>query len=298
MKTKGLVLALSFLLVACSPDSDNSEDSGDVGNGDSGNGNGSTSGSLVITAENQDAIITRTVRDFATNDDVKDPFKTFSGTLVTNDTVGSKTLMDRVTETIHCDSGTASVTTEGNDVGTGSEPINGSSSFNATYNDCMISSAAESFSMSMHMNGSMAASMEWTGYEAASNTFDTFALTITMDSFYFSIDQNGETTTMEQDFSMAMELAGNTITQTFSGTTAMEDLGDGYLAVETATPITINYDDSPAYPTSGEVIVSGGDDSSIKYTVVAGGIEVTVNGGQARLYTWSEIENMSGSPVQ
>lgn len=297
MKAKGLVLALSFLLVACSPDSDNSESNGDDGNGDSGSGNGSTSGSLVITAENQDAIITRTMRDFATDDDVKDPFQTFSGTLVTNDRSGSKTLVDRVTETIHCDSGTASVTTEGDDIGTGTEPSSGASSFNATYNDCMISSSGEGFSMSMHMNGSMAANMEWTGYEAASNTFDTFALTITMDNFYFSMTQNGETTTMEQDFSMTMELAGNTITQTFSGTTAMEDLGDGHLAVETTTPITINYDDNPAYPTSGEVIVSGGDGTSIKYTVVAGGVEVAVNGGQAELYTWTEIENMSTTPM-
>lgn len=49
-----------------------------------------------------------------------------------------------------------------------------------------------------------------------------------------------------------------------------------------------------AYPTSGGIVVIGGEDKKVVYSIVADGIEVSLHSGQAELVSWSEVESKDG----
>jgi hypothetical protein len=56
----------------------------------------------------------------------------------------------------------------------------------------------------------------------------------------------------------------------------------------TTTPITLTQADT--YPSAGAWRIEGSENTYMIATVVANGIEVSANGGQAELITWSELE--------
>lgn len=290
MNTKMYLAVLPFLLAACSPDSTKPRA------GQETDGYGSVFGSMPIHEDNQDALVAKTIVSLAIDDDLRDPFGSYTSKLFTHDSTNGKPLSALVPRAVHCDSGSAAITTSGEDIGTGIEPVDGFSSFTARYNDCVLTSRTDGGTqISTHIDGTLEASIEWSGYRGDGNTFDSYILKVLKSSFYMSSDHNGARFAMESDTSSVLELSDNTVTLSYTGTEKLEDLGDGNLAVESITPVTAHYSVTPAHPFSGEVLVSGGGDSSIRYTVVSGGVEVSVNGGQAALYPWAEIRSMPGA---
>lgn len=292
MNVKMYLAVLPFLLAACSPD--NSKNRA----GQETDGYGSSFGSMLIHENNQDAVVAKTIVSLAIDDDLRNPFGSYTSKLFTHDSTNGKPLSALVSRAVHCDSGSATITTSGEDIGTGIEPVNGSSSFSARYNDCMLTSRTDGGAqISTHIDGTLEASIEWTGYQGDGNTFDSYILKVSKSSFYISSNHNGASFAMESDTSSVLELSGDTVTLTYTGTEKPEGLGDGNLAVESITPVAAHYDVMPAHPFSGEVLVSGGGDSSVRYTVVSGGVEVSVNGSQAALYPWAEIRSMPGAVI-
>ena len=285
-----LALALPMALIGCSPDDNN----GDDGGGSGGGGN-DTTGTATITDSNAQAMVERTLPNFDLSDTVNDPFDEFSNMLITGPDdrdAGRTGLSARLQDSVACDTGSASVTTSGQDIGSGTPPADGSASFEVRYNDCVISQSSQSAQISMHMNGTISADFSWTGYDSGMNTFSSYSIDLSMDKLYMEMAINGQSTVLEADYTMKYSLNGTTLTHEFQGSAGFGDLTDGSVSVRTTTPITVDTSTVPARPQSGEIVLNGGNGTSITLTVVANGVEVSVNGGQAELYTWSEVESM------
>lgn len=277
---KWLVLPiLPFTLMACAPDSD--------GGGDANQGS-----KLVIDANNKDAMIQQALPRVAIDDTFDDPFTEFQGFLLTGDDASSKSLSARAQDSVNCDSGSATVTANTADIDASVTPENGSASFSASYNSCVFSSTSPDFSFSMTIDGSISANLEWTGYQSGSEEFDTVSMDVDIDNFSYLINMNGEEAAFEMDFAASMSFDDPIATYSYSGTFGVDGAGEGVVSISTVSPMTVDTSQVPAYPSSGEVVMNGGNGSSIRYTVVPDGVEVSVNGGQAELYTWKEIETM------
>lgn len=133
----------------------------------------------------------------------------------------------------------------------------------------------------MTQDGGMSMSFTWTGY--SDYEFDTVTSRVTFDDFSAS-DSEGE---VYVDGWMQIGLATDTYTFSWDITSSAPGLG-GVISSKTTTDFTQGYNDW--YPTQGAFRVDGADDSYLTATVVANGYEVSVNGGQATLYTWAEID--------
>lgn len=273
---------LPLALVACSPESDSNGDGDDENN----------SSQLVIDSENKDLLVNQALSDFAVQDSFDDPFTEFSDLLIDGGDTGSRSSISaRLQESVNCDSGSASVTANTSDIDTQPFPPNGNASFDASYNNCNFSESGQGYTFSMTIDGSMAASLDWTGYDSGSKDFDTYNMVIDIDDFSFVMNSNGQEFSFEMDFDASFALDNSIATYSYSGSFGIDDAGNGKVSIETLTPFVVDTSSS-SYPTSGEALMNGGNGTSIRYTVVSNGIEVSVNGGQAELYEWSEIENM------
>lgn len=284
-KYLALALATPLALTACSPDS---------GGGD---GDSSASGDLVIDSTNREVIINQSLSQFATTDELlTNPADGFSDFLITGDDSSSRTadpraIIARIQETIACDTGSASVTANTADVDSEPLPASGSASFEAIYYSCTFESSDENFSFLMTIDGEMSASLNWTGYvDGNPGQFDTFNMAYDVDEFSFVLDINGEKSSFEIDFEASLSFDDPTASYSYSGSFEIEEAGDGFVDVRTINPIVMNINNTR--PTSGKVIMEGGGGTSITYTVVANGIEVSVNGGQSALYEWDDIDSL------
>jgi hypothetical protein len=143
----------------------------------------------------------------------------------------------------------------------------------------------------MTIDGEMSASLNWTGYvDGNPGQFDTFNMAYDVDEFSFVLDINGEKSSFEIDFEASLSFDDPTASYSYSGSFEIEEAGDGFVDVRTINPIVMNINNTR--PTSGKVIMEGGGGTSITYTVVANGIEVSVNGGQSALYEWDDIDSL------
>lgn len=283
-KYLALALATPLALTACSPDS---------GGGD---GDSNASGDLVISSTNREVIINQSLSQFATTDELlTNPADGFSDFLITGDDSSSRTadpraIIARIQETIACDTGSASVTANTANVDSEPLPASGSASFEANYNNCTFSSSEEGFNFLMTIDGGMSASLEWTGYvDGDPGQFDTFNMAYDVDEFSFVLDINGEKSSFEIDFEASLSFDNPTASYSYSGSFEIDEAGDGSIGVRTIDPIVMEIN---ARPKSGKVIMEGGGGTSITYTVEADGIDVSVNGGQAKLYVWSDIDSL------
>lgn len=287
-KYLALALATPFVFAACSPDK---------GSSASNSGGGSnTPSDLTISSANSAVIINRGLSEFATTDDfLSNPIDGLSGFLLTgfdsdNEKSFSRTIATRMQEAVNCDSGSATVTSNFTDVETSPPPATGNSSFEANYNNCTFSSSGEGFSFLMKIDGKMSASLGWTGYDSIEGSFDTFDLAYDIDQFTFDMDINGTSMSFEMDFSTTLAFNDPNASYSFTGSFAIDEAGEGFIDVQTLNPIVMNINN--AHPTSGKVVMNGGGNTSISYTVVTNGISVSVNGGAADLYTWDEIDEL------
>jgi hypothetical protein len=281
-KYLALALATPLIFTACSPSSEKGSDGGSK-----------TPSNLQINATNSEVIIRASLSEFATTDEfLSNPAESFTGLIITGDDSSTKmadprAIVARIQETIACDTGSASVTANTADVDTAPLPASGNSSFEANYNNCTFISNAEGFNFSMAINGRISASFVWTGYTAP-DTFDTFDISYDVDKFSLAIDVNGNKNSFEIDFNTSLSFDDPNASYSFAGSFEIDEAGGGFVDVQTVNPILMDINNTR--PSSGKVVMNGAGNSSISYTVVANGIEVSVNGGQAKLHTWADID--------
>lgn len=279
MKYRLLSLCLPFALIACSPDD--------------GEGGDSSSDPLVIDESNKSMLIDTALGNFSGEGSYDDPFSGFSGLLIDDPTGSSsgqsRSLSERASETVNCHSGSASVTTSGFDVGSGTPPADGSASFSANYNDCNFSESNETYSFSMTIDGSISADLQWTGYDSGTDSFDSYSMSMNIDDFSFVMNSNGDEVSFAMDFesSVSKPAGSNTVTYSYDGTFGVPP--EGYVEIDTITPITVDLSLPEPKPISGEVVFRGDNNTSIRYTVVSNGIEVSVNEGPGEVKEWDEI---------
>ncbi|MCH8532591.1 MAG: hypothetical protein LAT65_17200 [Saccharospirillum sp.] len=195
-------------------------------------------------------------------------------------------------ETYDCDSGTEVYKVTGTGISEeGDISPSGNVTFEITSNNCREEWWEGEYDIS---NGTIRFTLSWTGYNDVTDTFSSlnFSIKAINSSLYEYIDD--ELDYFEEfDGEMVSSLSGTNYTNTLDIFFRGSDLGGEGVAAETLTAITGSTDND--HPTAGQWIVRGGGGTTAQYTIEPDGIEVSVNGGQAELITWAEIDANYGS---
>ncbi|GGX52789.1 hypothetical protein [Saccharospirillum salsuginis] len=189
-------------------------------------------------------------------------------------------------EQSRCTDGLMTLVLESNDFDTSTNAFqaSGQSSLGVIYEACNMRLSSDNYIL---FDGVLSYQMTWDGYSTAEDSVDNLLMTHRFDSVSFT-NVNGDET--EDSF-----IAGWTETkldplktvQTMSLIVSESSLDDQYVKLETTTDIVYNHGDG--YPSTGAVSVTGGNDTHAEYTIVANGVEVSVNGAQPVLVTWSDF---------
>lgn len=136
-------------------------------------------------------------------------------------------------------------------------------------------------------DGTTELSMTWSGYDGF-DSFDSLSVSVRFDEVTYQEYEDGVLYYSESiDGAISASISGNEsrVQIALSGTSS--DLNNQTITMETTTPIKQRLSDD--YPYQGVVEVKGGGGTSVVYTVVANGVEISLNGGQPALVTWNEI---------
>ncbi|WP_189607974.1 hypothetical protein [Saccharospirillum salsuginis] len=281
--TTGIALVASLALVGC-----NSSDSG------SGGGGGSSSVSLksptfIITESNRDSVDS-VAYSYAGNVDATDQLDdTTSRALSLGEDQISRALQPREiaarfneSETEACfDSGSVTYSASGSGINenTGEMQSSGSMKVSMDFNQCKSTYSFD--------DGLISISMSWSGYDGY-NSFDTLSLNITFNDYTSkSYYGDGSLDTSESIHGyMDMSLANDETSASLGLSISSSEIDNKVINIETTSPIKQRGSD---YPYTGTIVVTGGDNTTVTYTVVSNGVEVSLNGGQAELITWSDM---------
>lgn len=136
-------------------------------------------------------------------------------------------------------------------------------------------------------DGTTKLEMTWSGYDGF-ESFDSLTVTVRFDDVTY---QEYFSDVLEYsdiiDGAVSASITGNEsrVQIALSGTSS--ELNNQTITMETTTPIKQRLSDM--YPYQGVVEVKGGGGTSVVYTVVANGVEISLNGGQPVLVLWSDI---------
>ncbi len=195
------------------------------------------------------------------------------------------------TEEIDCTtgSGTASGTVTGIDENGEAEP-DGSMSVTMTYETCTQEESEDDYSA---YHGTVNLDIDWTGFNVSTETFDSLSMTASFDNYHEKVVVGGEVESESTvDGSLTLSATQLEYRASFSLVMSSPEIDNKVIAMETTSDIVRGVSDT--YPTSGEIVVTGGEDTQAVYTIVSNGVEVSLNGAQAELITWSEIESGEG----
>lgn len=199
-------------------------------------------------------------------------------------------LSARISESgsLACDSGSFSYSINGDGVNDdGSFSTNGDVSISLTANNCRSDYGNGWYDLE---NGEASISLNWSGYNGY-DTFDSLTAMVLFDDFsYEEYDDIGLINYEEIDGGVKASISGNESSVEIALSTSSSDLNNQIITIETTTPLKQRLSDY--YPYQGVVRVNGGNGTSVVYTVVSEGVEVSLNGGQPELVTWSEIEQL------
>jgi len=153
-------------------------------------------------------------------------------------------------------------------------PASGSMEFSVAANNCVESDGTT--------DGTTKIAMSWSGFDGTTS-FDSLSskisfkdLTITDESGEGYMDGDIEATVTNDSVSMSWDIF----------MTGPETGGKG---IHTFTTTDLTGQSSDGFLSAGAWRVEGGEDTFIAATVVANGVEVVTNGGQAELHTWAEL---------
>ncbi len=182
-------------------------------------------------------------------------------------------------------SGTVSYSVNGNGINDdGSFKSSGSASISLTSNNCTYD-----FGSGYEVeNGGISISLSWSGYNG-NDSFNSIAATVLFDELsYEEYGIDDELIYSDNvDGGIKASLANNESSVQIALSLSSSDINNQVITIETTT--TVKQRSSDLYPYQGVVEVKGGNGTSIVYTVVANGVEVSLNGGQPELVTWNEI---------
>ncbi len=183
-------------------------------------------------------------------------------------------------------SGTNTGTVTGIDEDTGEIEASGSISAESTYEDCKLESSTGYYFL---QDGTVNMDIEWSGYSAASETFESLSVSVGFETYYSQEVAAGDTVAESTIDGRLTQSANSTeYRASFDISMSAPEIDNKVIAMETTSDIVQGVSDT--YPTSGAFIVHGGEGTQAVYTIVANGIEVSLNGEQAELITWAEIE--------
>lgn len=142
-------------------------------------------------------------------------------------------------------------------------------------------------------NGTLRFTISWSGYNSATESFSSLEFAIrAINSSYYEYFQ-GELDYFEEfDGEIKSTLSGSNYSNTMDVFFRGSELDGKGIKAETLTAITGSIDND--HPSAGQWIIRGGGGTTARYTVVANGIEVSVNDGQAELLTWEYIDDNYG----
>lgn len=154
-------------------------------------------------------------------------------------------------------------------------PASGQLSISTTFNNCDDGWETT--------DGGMSVSMSWSGYNDAEESFA--SLTVGIDFDDLQVNEDSESSKLDGE--MDLSIGSTAMSFSWDLYAAGTEFGGQALRTRTVQAISIGLDDQ--YPSSGLIRVEGADDTYAEAKVVANGYEISVNGGQATLYTWDEI---------
>ncbi len=191
------------------------------------------------------------------------------------------------TETINCSSGSITINVSGSGIDENTGDMSSSGSLKMTFDvaDCSESTYDGSFSE----DGVIGISMSWAGYDGY-DSFDSLSLSFTFNEYVStSFDGNGSEIARELVHgSMSASLSNDETSMSMGLSLSSSEIDNKIINIETSS--AIKQRNSDYYPYTGTLIVSGGNDTKVTYTIVANGVEVSLNGGQAELISWSEMD--------
>jgi len=137
-------------------------------------------------------------------------------------------------------------------------------------------------------DGLISMSMTWSGYNGY-DSFDSLSLNLTFND-YISKSYYGDGSLDSSELIhgyMDMSLNNDVTSASLGLSITSSEIDNKVINIETTSPIKQRSSDD--YPYTGAMVVSGGDSTKVSYTVVSNGVEVSLNGGQAELITWSDM---------
>ncbi|EAR07359.1 hypothetical protein [Reinekea blandensis] len=167
---------------------------------------------------------------------------------------------------------TLSATVPDSYANTGDLPTSGQMSVSTTFNNC-----DDGWEVT---DGGMSVSMSWSGYNESNDTYN--SLTVGIDFDDFKVTADGETSKIDG----GLDISTGSTSQSVSWDLYSQFNGQ---TLRTSTPQAISIGLNDTYPSAGVIRVEGADDTFAEAKIVPNGYEVTVNGGQATLYTWDQF---------
>lgn len=276
-----LLAFTTLLLAACNTGGSAQDDGNGMGSGNGGSIDTTTK--LEITASNKDALLDRLLEDFADQAPADDPFSPLES--IDEGETGAEPKLGSTI--IQCTTGTAEVTRTGVDVYATTVATEGQAAVVTNYDNCIFDLSAQGFEIISEFDGTERREMSWTGFDGS--YFDSYTIHSSFESFYFkeSTNQSSSQFMAERDTTKVLE--NYKITISHFGWVAFPDIGEGRLDVSTDEPIIIDTATGDNNPDTGSLTFSGANNSQIVFTIVANGVQVTVNNGQPTLHEWSDI---------
>jgi len=243
-----------------------------------------------ITASNRKAI-DRQVQVYIKYSDVMDLFDSSeNGFAVVSEeprTERMTSTREKVTHELSvCDEGLITLAFESEDFNesTGAFEASGQYSAEMIYDECLMQESSDHYN---ELNGVMSYQMDWSGYSTAENRVENLLITYSFEN-YTNRQIDGEDT----DYTFISGWIDTkstplTLITSMNVVLGSSRLDNQYVRLESSADITYNPGD--AYPSTGAVSVTGGNDTYAEYTIVPNGVEVSVNGAQPILVTWSDF---------
>ena len=196
-----------------------------------------------------------------------------------------KAQMPRATQTVDClSSGSISATTSSNGFNDASVPkfeASGSFKVVTSYSNCSNSIGV----FGTKQNGQQTLEQSWTGYDATTDEFAKISIALTYLNLSTSDSVTGETF---KDGAINGVVEGATTTTEWDLSLSSSATNDEILTSETTTGVITN--DADSYASDGAWIIKGANDTTVVSTVVANGLDISINGAQAVTLTWSELD--------
>ena len=209
--------------------------------------------------------------------------------------INPRALSSRISErsSLECETGSGSVNASSNDIDelTQEMSVDGTITMDITFNNCFESYYDYDYSLGyfdLLLNGSTQVELKWQGYDANSGEFDTVFFSLKFNDYtstkIYQSDDSTEVTLV--DGIVKTKVTSDKQTMAWALSLAGPETNGLIVTTRTTENLTFSTTDQAI---SGAWEVKGANGTKAEVTVVANGFEVSINGGQAELISWSEL---------